>query len=100
MDIINETTMAVTLTLGQLTEFLKDKINVTVNNEIRRKQYYHGIDGLCELLGCGRTKASEIKSSGVIDEAITQIDKLIIIDGELALNLLKKHYDRLYKRRQ
>ena len=52
----------------------------------RRMEY--GIKGLAQLLGCSRSKAYEIKASGVIDKAITQSGKIIIIDCERALQLL------------
>lgn len=47
------------------------------------------LNGLANLLGCGRTKAQEIKSSGQIDQAIYQSGKTIVIDSEKALQLLK-----------
>lgn len=51
----------------------------------------HGIPGLMELLGCGRSTAQKIKNSGIIDDAIIQIGKTIVIDERKALELLKKH---------
>ncbi|OPB98961.1 hypothetical protein BAS10_04655 [Elizabethkingia meningoseptica] len=54
-------------------------------------RYVRGIDGLKKLLKCGRTKAQSIKSSGVINDAIIQDGKIIIIDAKLALELIKKN---------
>lgn len=59
---------------------------MNVNEE---KKYVYGLKGLARLLGCSRTKASEIKSSGIIDDAIIQNGNLIVIDKEEALKLLK-----------
>ncbi len=63
----------------------------TITKDFTAKRYVHGIDGLARLLGCKRTKAQQIKSSGVIDEAIYQSGKTIIIDGDKALELIKSH---------
>lgn len=57
--------------------------------DFTEKKYVYGINGLANLLGCGRTKAQEIKSSGQIDQAIYQSGKTIVIDSEKALQLLK-----------
>ena len=54
-----------------------------------KKHYVYGIQGLCDLLGCSQTTAHRIKSSGVIDAAISQNGNIIVIDADLALDLLK-----------
>ena len=56
----------------------------------KNKKYEYGLKGLAKILGCSRSTASKIKSSGILDEAICQNGKLIIIDKEKALELLKK----------
>jgi hypothetical protein len=48
----------------------------------------YGINGLADLFGCGRATASRIKASGRINEAITQLGRKIIIDAELAMQLV------------
>lgn len=58
----------------------------TYNSE----DYAKGIPGLMELLKCGRSKAQQIKSSGVIDEAIIQDGRYIFIEKKKALELLKE----------
>ncbi|MDN5396539.1 MAG: DUF3853 family protein, partial [Chryseobacterium sp.] len=40
-----------------------------------------------KMLGCSISKASEIKSSGLLDDAIIQNGNIIIIDKEKALAL-------------
>lgn len=52
-----------------------------------------GIAGLADLLGCGKTKAMEIKASGIIDEAVTQIGRSVVIDAGLALRLIRERGD-------
>ena len=56
-----------------------------------KKHYVYGLAGLCNLLGCSTATASRIKRSGVIDAAISQVGKIIVVDADLALDLLKTH---------
>ena len=54
-----------------------------------KKHYVYGLQGLCDLLGCSTATASRIKRSGVIDAAISQVGKIIVVDADLALDLIK-----------
>lgn len=72
-------------------------LNLTVEEflEVSKKivadeNYAHGLKGLAKFLGCSRSKASKLKSSGILDEAITQNGNIIIIDKKKALELLRK----------
>lgn len=67
-------------------EFLE--IAKTVNTE---KKYEYGLKGIAKLLGCSLSKASEIKSSGILDEAIIQNGNIIIVDKDKALQLFGKN---------
>lgn len=73
--------------IWQLTveEFLE--ISKSVNSE---KKYEYGLKGLAKILGCSISKASEVKSSGILDQAIIQNGNIIIIDKEKALELFGK----------
>lgn len=51
------------------------------------KHYVYGIAGICEIFSCGKATAIRIKKSGVIDKAITQVGRKIVIDADLALQL-------------
>ena len=53
-----------------------------------QKHFVYGLKGLCCLLGCSLSTAARIKSSGTIDAAISQQGKIIVIDADLALELL------------
>ena len=55
------------------------------------KKYEYGLKGLAKILGCSRSKASELKSSGILDDAIIQTGNLIIIDKEKVLQILASH---------
>lgn len=54
------------------------------------KKYEYGLKGLAKILGCSVSKASEIKSTGLFDEAIIQKGNIIIINKEKALELFGK----------
>ena len=51
------------------------------------KHHVYGIAGIASLFGCSIPTAQRIKKSGVINRAITQIGRKIIVDAELALEL-------------
>ena len=55
------------------------------------KKYVYGIRGIAKLFGCSISSANRIKKSQKIDEAIIQDGRKIIIDSELALELMKKN---------
>ena len=50
-------------------------------------KYEYGLNGLAKIFGCSVSKASEIKSSGILADAIIQNGNIIIIDKEKALQL-------------
>lgn len=52
------------------------------------KKYVYGINGIARLFGCSMPTANRIKKSGKINKAITQIGRKIIVDAELALELV------------
>ena len=66
-------------------EFLEVSKNINLESK-----YEYGLKGLARILGCSISKASEIKSSGILDEAIIQKDNIIIIDRKKALELFAK----------
>lgn len=53
------------------------------------KKYVYGIRGIAKLFGCSTSSANRIKKSGIINKAIIQNGRKIIIDSELALELMK-----------
>lgn len=55
------------------------------------KRYEYGIKGLAKVLGCARSTAYSIKASGILDPAITQNGKIIVIDVDYALALFRHH---------
>lgn len=61
--------------------------NLTPSQEVKSKQYVYGLRGLANLFGCSIPTANRIKQSKLIDGAIRQIGRKIIIDADLALEL-------------
>lgn len=51
------------------------------------KHLVYGIKGIADTFGCSIPTANRIKRSGVIDDAITQVGRKIVVDADLALEL-------------
>jgi hypothetical protein len=57
-------------------------------DSVPERALVYGIDGLKELLCCSKSTANRIKACGIIDPAISQVNRTIIIDAQKALELL------------
>ena len=64
---------------------------ISIAENTLNKKYVYGIRGIANLLNCSIAKANRIKKRGIIDEAIIQEGRSIMVDVELALNLIKKN---------
>ncbi len=62
-----------------------------------KKHFVYGMKGLSQLLGCSLSTANRIKKSGVLNAAIAQNGKIIVIDADLALDLI--HYSQKRRHR-
>ena len=83
----------VAMMTGEELSFLIDSRMATWATEfacLSQRRIYYGIEGIAQIFGCSVPTANRIEKSGVIDDAITQIDRQIVIDGNLALELAKK----------
>ena len=56
--------------------------------DVSSSKYVYGLSGIANLFGCSIPTANRIKKSGKIDKAIRQIGRKIIVDAELALELV------------
>ena len=79
-------------TLGDLKAVVAEAMR---DNELEKltakppKTYVYGLAGLMNLMGCSISTAERIRKSGIIDEAISRAGNILVIDAELALELLK-----------
>lgn len=85
------------LTTGEFLDLLKtnnvaepETVEVVPQVDNKEKRYVHGIPGIAQLFNCSIATANRIKSSGKIDDAITQVGRKIVIDADLALELARE----------
>ncbi len=69
---------------------LMESLSVESTQPSSQKRYVQGYQGIATLFGCSKSTAQRIKKSGIIDEAITQVNRKILIDADLALRLVKE----------
>lgn len=89
---MNVNTRIIDLTVGELVDLLSKQQPAQVIPEQKAKDKWlvYGLKGLAELFGCSKKQAYEIKNSGVIDSSISQYRRTIIVDANLALELMQK----------
>ena len=85
---IDKNTRIIDLTVGQLIEIIGQKPSTPEPAKERHLEY--GLAGIAKIYNCSIRTAARIKASGVIDEAIEQRCRTIIIDVDKALTLLSK----------
>ena len=73
-----------------LKHVLMESLSDEGGNQPSNKKYVQGIKGIADLFGCSKSTAQRIKHSGVIDDAITQVQRKILVDADLALQLVKE----------
>lgn len=81
------------MTASEFAEVLYDVMQSISNKEEEFKpsrRLVYGIAGIAQLFNCSMTTANRIKASGKIDKAISQCGRMITVDAELALQLMKK----------
>lgn len=74
---------------GIIQQDKKSEIVDTILEKERKLAY--GISGIAETFNCSIPTANRIKKSGVIDKAISQVGRKIILDVDLALELATKN---------
>lgn len=87
------------LTVGEFLELQKQSMQpapspkeIDVGN---KKRLVYGLKGIAGLFQCSITTAQKIKNEGLIDKAITQFGRKIIVDADLALKLVKERKVKL-----
>lgn len=89
---MNQNTLLIYLTVGELTDLMKSIMPAEIVKEEPKKEKWlvYGLSGLAELLGCSKKHAHTVKESGVIDKAVSQMGRKIVVDAEKALELIQK----------
>lgn len=54
-----------------------------------KRHLVYGLAGLSQLLGCSISTAARIKKSGVLAPAIHQTGKIIVVDADMALEIMQ-----------
>jgi len=91
MKAINPNTRIIDLTVADLMEIIGMTPTIEVNNmPTKEKRLVYGIAGIAKLFNCSMTTANRIKSGGKISRAISQYGRTIVVDVDLALELMKQ----------
>ena len=53
----------------------------------------YGIAGIAQIFGCSIPTASRIKKSGIINDAITQVGRKIVVNADKALELARQGHE-------
>ncbi len=83
------------LTVGEFEQYITAVVHKAMGDYevgtkgLQNKRVVYGLTGLAELLACSISTAGRIKQSGILNEAITQIGKKIVVDVDKALDLYK-----------
>ena len=92
MGVVNAEKRIIDMTAGEFAEVLYSVMQRLSNNEeekVTNKRLVYGIAGIAQLFNCSMTTANRIKASGKIDQAISQTGRMITVDADLALQLMK-----------
>ena len=81
---------------GEQFAFLMSNLSIAAsknrqgNDTVQEKPHHlaYGIQGIAETFGCSIPTANRIKRSGIIDDAISQVGRKIVIDANMALKLV------------
>ena len=76
------------LFLAQHSNMSTSRESTKASSSKEEKRYVYGLAGIARLFGCSLPTANRIKQSGKINRAITQVGRKIIVDADLALELV------------
>ena len=64
---------------------------VLLTSQPKEEHNVYGIAGIAQIFGCSIPTASRIKKSGIINDAITQVGRKIVVNADKALELAAKN---------
>ena len=80
---------AIDLTADELATVVASKILIQMELQApKERRLLRGVKGIQEIFQCSRTKAAELKLSGILDRAIIQHNRTFLIDADMALTLV------------
>ncbi|MFR9625488.1 MAG: DUF3853 family protein [Rikenellaceae bacterium] len=85
---VSDFTPIAMLTVGQLRKVLQFK-EVTQVDIQPSKRYVYGLRGIRELADCSHGTAQKLKDT-ILQPAVTQVGRKIIVDVDMAMDLLKR----------
>lgn len=72
------------MTLGELLTAIDEHMNGHAEKPVRM---VYGIHGIMQIFNCSYSTAQRIKSSGIIDNAISQVGRKIAVNADKAIEL-------------
>jgi hypothetical protein len=60
------------------------------------KKLVYGLRGIADLFHCSIPTAMRMKQSGILDPAISQVKRTIVVDADMALGLAKNSKEGKY----
>ena len=85
---LNPNTRIIDLTVGELVDLIRETTAAVASStmpEQKPRNLEYGIAGIARIINCSMATANRIKASGKIDDAITQTERIIVIDVDLSL---------------
>ena len=64
---------------------------VLLTQKPKEEHNVYGIAGIAQIFGCSIPTASRIKKSGIINDAVTQVGRKIVVNADKALELAKQN---------
>jgi len=92
MNNISTQTRLIDLTVEDLLSIIDERLTKnSTDTQKSSNELKYGIAGIQEIFKCSRVKAQEIKNSGIINKAIVQLGRKIIINPAVALEEAHKN---------
>ncbi len=87
---VQDTTLLATLTVADLREIVREiQSEKKTQTTAPTGRLVHGLKGICSLFGCSH-KTAQFYKDHVIQEAVRQNGRKIVVDADLALKLFNE----------